>query len=78
MKKRFVFVEVTACMLLVVLAIACLVHRQLEEQVKLFAALPPQMVQAAMAAREQSDAYARGLAALEVSLYIYWNVVQAV
>ena len=69
MKKRFVFVEVTACMLLVVLAIACLVHRQLEEQVKLFAALPPQMVQAAMAAREQADAYARGLAALEAAGY---------
>ena len=42
-------------------------HRQLEEQVKLFAALPPQMVQAVMAAREQSDAYARGLAALEAA-----------
>lgn len=41
MKKRFALIEVTACVLLFVLAIAFLMHRQLEEQVKLFAALPP-------------------------------------
>lgn len=69
MKKRWIVAEVTAVSLLFLLGLGCLLERHLAEEVKLFAALPPQTVQAAMAARAEVDAYARGLAALEAAGY---------
>lgn len=68
MKKRL-HGAVFLLILLVLIPAALLVDAQRRETVRLFAALPPETVQAVMAARQRPDAYDLGRAALEAAGY---------
>ena len=69
MKKRSWTAALVAICLLAVLAAALPLAGLTRETVKFFGALPPEEVQAAMAARQAPVAYTRGLAALEAAGY---------